>query len=115
MTTTALNINISEVENEIPNHDKYVSTPEFNKLTAESFAARLKEADLVSKTFFTNKLTRFNKQITSNKTKHLEVQNKLNSLITKDYNFFLGRIYFTSNDGSQNTFIYQPTHDTLEF
>ena len=32
----------------------------------------------------------------------------------KDSNFVLGRIYFTSNDGSQNTFIYQPTLDTLE-
>ena len=42
-------------------------------------------------------------QITSNKTKHLEVQKKLNSLITKDYNFFLGRIY-----------VYQPALDTLE-
>ena len=50
----------------------------------------------------------------SNKTKHLEVQKKLNSLITKDYNFFLGRIYFTSNDGSQNTLVYQPTLDILE-
>ena len=39
---------------------------------------------------------------------------KLNSLITNDYNFFLGRIYFTSNDGPQNTFAYQPTLDTLE-
>ena len=28
--------------------------------------------------------------------------------------FFLGRIYFTSNDGSQNAFLYQPTLDTLE-
>ena len=28
--------------------------------------------------------------------------------------FFLDRIYFTSNDGSQNTFVYQPTHDDLE-
>ena len=28
--------------------------------------------------------------------------------------FFLGRMYFTSNDGSQNTFVYQPTLDTLE-
>ena len=26
----------------------------------------------------------------------------------------LGRIYFKSNDGSQNTFVYQPTLDTLE-
>ena len=24
-------------------------------------------------------------------------------------------MYFTSNDGSQNTFVYQPAHDTLEF
>ena len=41
--------------------------------------------------------------MTSNKAKHLEVQKKLNSLMTKNYNFFLGRIYFTSNDKSQNT------------
>ena len=73
-------------------------------LTAESFAARLEQADLVNKTDFDNKLTSFDKQINSNKTKHLEVQKKLNSLITKDYIFFLDRIYFTSNDGSQNTF-----------
>ena len=46
--------------------------------------------------------------------KILEVQKKLNSLITKDANFFLGRIYFTSNDGSQNIFVYQPTLDMLE-
>ena len=26
----------------------------------------------------------------------------------------LGRIYFTSNNGSQNTFVYQPTLDILE-
>ena len=63
---------------------------------------------------FDNKLTSFNRQITSNKTKHLEVQIKLNSIITKDYNFFLGRIYFTSNDGSPNTFVYQPALATLE-
>ena len=28
--------------------------------------------------------------------------------------FFLSRRYYTSNDGSQNTLIYQPTLDTLE-
>ena len=72
------------------------------------------QADLVNKTDFDNKLTSFNRRITSNKTKHLEIQKKLNSLITKDHNFFLGRIYFTSNDGSQNTFVYQPTLGVLE-
>ena len=54
------------------------------------------------------------RKITSNKTKYSEVQKKLNSLITNDYNLFLGRIYFSSNDGSQNTFVYQPPLDTLE-
>ena len=39
VTTTVLNTKISEVENKIPNHDKYITTQEFNKLTAESFAA----------------------------------------------------------------------------
>ena len=67
----------------------------------------------MNKTDFDHKLTSFNKRITSNKTKHLEVQKKLNSLITKDYHFFLSRIYFTSNDGSQNTFVYQSTLDIL--
>ena len=83
MTTNVLNTKISEVENKVPNHDKYITTPEFNKLTAKSFAGRLKLADLVNKTDFDNKLTCFNRQIAQNKTKFLEVQKKLNSLITK--------------------------------
>ena len=44
----------------------------------------------------------------------MEILKKLNSLTTKDYNFVIGRIYFTSNDGSQNTIAYQPALDTLE-
>ena len=68
----------------------------------------------VNKTDFDNKLTSFNRWVTSNKTKHLEVQKKLNSLITKYYNFFIGRIYFTSNDGPQNRFVYQSKISMLE-
>ena len=98
----------------IPNHDKYITTPEFNKLSAESFAARLKQVNLLTKTDSDNKLTSFNKRITSNKTKHLEVQKKANSLITNDYNAFLGRMHFTGNDRSQNAFVYQPTLDKLK-
>ena len=59
-------------------------------------------------------LTNFNGRITSDKTKHLVVQKKLNSLIAKYCNFLLRRIYFTSNNGPQNTFAYQATLDTLE-
>ena len=35
---------------------KYITTPEFNNLTAENFTERLKNANLVSKTDFDNKL-----------------------------------------------------------
>ena len=88
VTATVLNTKITGVQNKSPDNSKYITTQEFNKLKTENFAARLKQANLVSKTDFDNKLTSFNKRITSNKTKQLEVQNKLNSLITKDYNFF---------------------------
>ena len=87
VTTIVLNTKTSEVENKTPDNSKYITTQEFNKLTAENFAGRLKQADLVAKPDFDNKLTSFNKPITLNKTKHLEVQKKLNSLITRDYNF----------------------------
>ena len=43
----------------------------------------------MSKIDFGNKLTNFNKKISSNKTKCLEVQKKVNSLIIIDYSFFL--------------------------
>ena len=33
-------------------HNKYIATPEFNKLAAENFAARLMQANLVSKNRF---------------------------------------------------------------
>ena len=64
VTTTVLNTKINEVENKIPDHVKYIITQEFNRLTAASFAARLKEADLVNKADFDYKLTTFNRRIT---------------------------------------------------
>ena len=67
----------------------------------------------MNKNDFDNKLTSFNKHITSNNAKHLEVQKELNGLITKGY-YFSGRICFASNDGSQNTFVCQPTLDDWE-
>ena len=73
VTRTVLNTKISEVENKIPDNSKYVTTDDFNKLTAEYFAARLKQADSVNKTDFDDELTSFNKRITLNKTKNVEV------------------------------------------
>ena len=53
--------------------------------------------------YFDNKLISFPqiknyKKITSNKAKYLEVQKKLNSLKTKEYNVSIGRVYFIGND-----------------
>ena len=68
MTNNVLNTKISEVENIIPDNFKYITTKEFNKLTAENFAARITQEDLVNKTGFDNILTSFKRRITSNKT-----------------------------------------------
>ena len=45
------NTKVSEIERKITGHDddEYISTPEFNKLTAENFAARLAQANLATK------------------------------------------------------------------
>ena len=95
----------SEVGNKIAHLAKYIITSqEFNKLTAEYFAAGVKQVNLVNKNDFYNKLISFNRKITSQKTKYLGVQNKFNSLIRKSYNSFLVRICFTSNDKYQNIF-----------
>ena len=68
----------------------------------------------MSKTDFDNKLISFNRKITSNNTKYLNIQKLLNSITTKVYNFYLSTIYFTSNDGSQKMFVYHPTLNTSE-
>ena len=62
------------------------------KVMAENFAARLSQvklaltddiADLVKETDFDNKLKQINKKVTSNKTKHVLVENKLDELSEK--------------------------------
>ena len=76
VTPTVLNTKISEVGNKIRDHAKYLTTLEFNKLMAEYFATRLKQPNLVSKTDFDNKIINFNRKVTLNKTKYLEVKKK---------------------------------------
>ena len=72
MAATFLNAKISEVKDKIPDKSKYITTQVFNKLTAERrFCSKLKQIDLVHKK--NNKLTSFDRETTSNKTKKLEV------------------------------------------
>ena len=50
------NTNINEIEKKITdlNGDKYITTAGFNKLTSEIFSARLKQANLASKSDIAN-------------------------------------------------------------
>ena len=53
---TDLNTKISEIEKNVPDHvyDKYITTTEFNKLTAEHFSARLTQGKLAGKNDISN-------------------------------------------------------------
>ena len=106
---TDYNTKISDLEKKLTDHkhNKYITTPEFNKLTTENFAAKLKQENLVTKTDFDNKPTSFNRKITSNKTRHLVIENELKKLKTFDLGYFIGKSYF-DEDGAQNCYIFQP-------
>ena len=107
-TTDAINLvkNCSTKTNEIENkvttdHDKYITTQEYNKLLSENFAAKLKQAnlasktdipentDIVKKTDFDDKLKIPNKNLTSNKTRGIEFKIKLDNLV-----FLMELIFF---------------------
>ena len=59
---TDYNTKISEIEKKTTdhNHGKYITTPEFNKLTGENFDARLKQENLVTKADFDDELKSLN-------------------------------------------------------
>ena len=61
---TDYDTNVNEIEKNITDqkHDKYITTSEFNKLTAENLAARLAQANLVTKTDFGKKMSSLNKK-----------------------------------------------------
>ena len=64
---TDYNTKISDIEKKIAdhNHDKYITTQEYNKLTTENFHARLAQANLITKTDFDAKLQSLSKRIIS--------------------------------------------------
>ena len=76
---TDYDTNINEIEYKVSdhNHDKYITTPEFNNLAAGVFTERLAQAYLKTKTEFDTKMKSLNQKINSNKTKHLLVENGL--------------------------------------
>ena len=116
---------IGEIEKKLltdhGNSNKYIYIQKLNRLTADNFADRLKQANLVSKNdivdfvknmYFDDKLININKKVTLNKRKYVLIQNKLNKLSEKidlistkestndlinKYSIFNGRKYFSSD------------------
>ena len=103
------NTKITEIENKFNNHnhDKYITTLEFNTLAADIFTARLAQANLVTKTDFEAKLSSLNRKITLNKSKHLLVENELKKLKTFISIYYRGKNHF-EEDGTQNYLVFHP-------
>ena len=78
---TDYNTKITEIENNLNNHnhDKYITTPEFNNLATDVFNASLAQANLVAKTNFDSTVSSLDKKkIAANKTKNESIDNELN-------------------------------------
>ena len=76
---TNYNTKITEIEKKLTDHnyDKYIATPEFNTLAADVFNARLKRANLVTKTDIDNSVSSINNKTAANKTKNESIENEL--------------------------------------
>ena len=100
---------ITEIEKKLTdhNHDKYITSPEFNALAADVFNAILEQANLIAKTDFGAKFWSLNRKVTTNKSKKLLSENELKKLKTFDSSYFIGKSHF-EEDGTQNYLVFQP-------
>ena len=107
---------IIEIENKITNHkhDEYITTPEFNKLAADTFNATIVQANLITKIDFDAKLSGLNRKITKNKSDDLLVKNELNELKAFDFGYFIRKSHF-EEDGVQNYLVFQLVYRYFEF
>ena len=83
---TGYDTKITEIENKLNNHnhDKYITTPEFNTLAADVFNARLAQANLVTKTDFDNTVSSPDSKIAANIAKNRSIENEMKKLKTFD-------------------------------
>ena len=102
------NTKTTEIEKKLTdhNHDKCITTPEFYNLAAAVFDIRLKQANLVGKTDFDNKLSNLAGKIPSNKTKNDSIENELKKKAF-DSSCFRGKSHFEEDD-TQNYLVFQP-------
>ena len=73
------------------------------------------------KIHFDGKLRNITQKVTSNKIKHKEAEKKLvnlskkvSKILIKRYNFLLGRMYFTGDDGYQSFLAFSPILNLLK-
>ena len=106
---------ITDIEKKLTdhNHDKYITTPEFNTLAASVFNARLAQANLVAKINFDNTVSSLNNKIAVYKTKNESFENELKKLKTFYSSYFIGKSHF-EEDGTENYLVFQPIHRYLK-
>ena len=106
---------ITEIEKKLTshNHDKYITTPEFNTFAASGFNARLARANLVTKTDFDHKLSSLDSKIAANKTKNESIENELEKVKTFDSSYFIGKSHF-EEDGTQSYLVFQPLNKYIK-
>ena len=91
---TDYNTKITEIENKLNNHnhDKYITTPEFNNLVTDVFNARLAQANLVAKINIDCTESSLDNKSVANKTKIESIENEFKKLKIFDQVILLTRV-----------------------
>ena len=86
---------VTEIENKLNshNHDKYITTQEFNTLAAGIFNAILSRANLVTNTDFDKTISNLNSKIVENKTKNKSIENEFKKSKTFHLGYFIAKSY----------------------
>ena len=106
-------IKISELEKKLTdhNHDKYITTPEFNNLAADAFNTRSAKINLIKKADFNTRMSSIENKIAENKSKNVSIEDKLKNKLGENFILLLLRnISFHGGDGSQAYLIFQPMY-----
>ena len=104
------NAKVTEIENKLNNHNhnKYITTLEFNTLATDVFNVTLSRTNLVTKTIFDNTVSSLDSNIAINKTKNESIENELKESKKNLVFVTLGNLFFDGGDGSQAYLIFQP-------
>ena len=107
ITKINFNAKVTEIEGKIPDVSNLVTKTNFNTKITEIEGKIPDISSLITKADFDFKLKKISDQVTSNKSKHLFVENELKKFKKLDLSYFWGENYFEGNDGTQNTLVFQ--------